>query len=463
MSWDFAPAFDAAHRAVLASGKPLVYVCAPASWPVVHLFANLPHLGTSGLGTLVLVPTTTDALDLGDALQPVSGSQPVHALTGLVRGERLLRADGVGTLVGTPADILYLLSRSALKSDQVSRVAVVWPEAMLDAGGGVGGGGGGGGLNDLDVILGDAPNAHRLIITSDEASAAGVIERHARRAPVAVHSRLPDRGAGVVRYAAVEPYARVHAARVALDVLAPQTTLVWDPSGPDRWRELVACPDVDLATGPSDGQVDLVISADLPSAEALAALRELAREVLVLLRPRQIPYLERISETTKPVRLRGDTDRVRSDAAKLRERLRERLGRGSLAAELLAVESLLEEYDPALVAAAALASAGAVAEPSHPPLEEPSHAEATWTRLYVTAGRRDQVREGAVLKVVMEAANLKRSDVGRIDVKENFTLVEVRPEVASHTIRCVTGCQIRGRRVTVRPDRPAPSRGSRAE
>ena len=175
MSWDFAPAFDAAHRAVLASGKPLVYVCAPASWPVVHLFANLPHLGTSGLGTLVLVPTTTDALDLGDALQPVSGSRPVHALTGLVRGERLLRADGVGTLVGTPADILYLLSRSALKSDQVSRVAVVWPEAMLDAGGGVGGGGGS--LNDLDVILGDAPKAHRLIITSDEASAAGVIER----------------------------------------------------------------------------------------------------------------------------------------------------------------------------------------------------------------------------------------------------------------------------------------------
>lgn len=320
-----------------------------------------------------------------------------------------------------------------------------------------------GGLDDLDAVLGDAPKAHRLIVTSDEASAAGVVERYARRAPVAVHSRLPDRGTGVVRYAAVEPHARVHAARVALDVLAPQTALVWDPSGPDRWRQLVACPDVDLATGPGDGRVDLIISADLPSAEALAALRELAPEVLVLLRPRQIPYLERISETTKPVRLRGDTDRVRSDAAKLRERLRERLGRGSLTAELLAVESLLEEYDPALVAAAALTEAVADPLPPHPPAEEPRHSDATWTRLYITAGRRDQVREGAVLKVVMEAANLKRSDVGRIDVKENFTLVEVRPEVASHTIRCVTGCQIRGRRVTVRPDRHAPSRGSRAE
>ena len=473
MSWDFAPAFDAAHRAALEGGKPLVYVCAPASWPVVHLFADLPDPGASGLGTLVLAPTTTDALDLAGALRPVSGSRGVHPLTGLVRGERLLRADAVGTLVGTPADVMYLLSRSALKSDRVSRVAVVWPEAMLDADGG----GGAGALDDLDAILGDAPKAQRLIVTSEEASAAGVIERHARRAPVAVHSRLPDRRAGIVRYAAVEPYARVHAARVALDVLAPQTALVWDPSGPDRWQELVTCPDVDLATGPRDGRVDLVISADLPSAKALAALHELAREVLVLLRPRQIPYLERISETTKPVRLRGDTDQVRSDAAKLRERLRERLDRGSLTAELLAVESLLEEYDPALVAAAALtgtgagagaragagAGAGAVAEPPGPPVEEPSHGEATWTRLYVTAGRRDQVREGAVLKVVMEAANLKRSDVGRIDVKENFTLVEVRPEVAGHTIRCVTGCQIRGRRVTVRPDRQAPSRGSRAE
>ena len=133
-----------------------------------------------------------------------------------------------------------------------------------------------------------------------------------------------------------------------------------------------------------------------------------------------------------------------------------------MAAELLAVEPLLDEFDPALVAAAALAGAPTSRPEGADPGTGPDTAAATWTRLFVTVGHRDLVKPGDVLGALMTAADLQRTDVGRIEVKERFSLVEVRPTIADRAIRNLTGEQIRGRRVTVRLDRPDPPRGSRA-
>ena len=92
----------------------------------------------------------------------------------------------------------------------------------------------------------------------------------------------------------------------------------------------------------------------------------------------------------------------------------------------------------------------------------PSTDGATWTRLYVTVGRRDGASPGQVLGAVLRAAELQRADVGRIDLKESFALVEVRPGVAERTIRCLSGEKIGGRRVTARLDRHESSEKSRS-
>ena len=208
--------------------------------------------------------------------------------------------------------------------------------------------------------------------------------------------------------------------------------------------------------------VDLVIAADLPSAEGLAACREVGREVVVLLRPPQLAYLKRIADEARPLRLPGHTDRVRTEAMRMRSELRKRLEHTDLTAALLAVEPLLDEYDPALIAAAALSCQGDT--PSAPDVSEtPSKADAaTWTRLFVTAGRRDNLGPGEILGAVLRAADLQPADVGRIEVRESFALVEVRPQVAEHTIRCMSGEKIRGRRVTARLDRHESSERSRS-
>ncbi len=115
-----------------------------------------------------------------------------------------------------------------------------------------------------------------------------------------------------------------------------------------------------------------------------------------------------------------------------------------------------------VIAAAALSGQGDT--PSAPDVSEaPSKADAaTWTRLFVTAGRRDDLGPGEILGAVLRAADLQRTDVGRIEVRENFALVEVRPQVAEHTIRCLSGEKIRGRRVTARLDRHESSERGRS-
>ncbi|MCZ6918033.1 MAG: DbpA RNA binding domain-containing protein [Gemmatimonadetes bacterium] len=440
MTWDFAPVFDAAHRAALENEKPFVYVCPPAGWPLVFLFQALPERKTQHLDTLVLAPGIGDVLEAAAAVTAAEPHRPVHPLTGLGRSESLIRADSVATLIATPADAHHLLKRSVLRSGGLVRVALLWPERLDDAGAAY-----------LETLLADAGDAQRLVVTTDQAAASSFIERYARRAPVGVQSDLPETGAGAVRYAVVESHARVRAARTALDILLPRKALIWDPTGTRRW-DLLSGPDLGVAGDGADS--DLVIAAELPSPEALRVFGEGGREVVVFLRASQLPYLQRITSSAKPLRLPGYADRARADAATLRETLRTRLQQGNLATELLAIEPLLETFDPALIAAAALSlSRGSSAAPTPEDQETPAAPRPTWTRVFVTAGQRDNVRPGDILGAFISVAKLSRGDVGRIDVRERFSLVDVQSEVAEQVIRCITGEQIRGRRVTARLDR----------
>jgi hypothetical protein len=43
--------------------------------------------------------------------------------------------------------------------------------------------------------------------------------------------------------------------------------------------------------------------------------------------------------------------------------------------------------------------------------------------------------------------------VGRVEIREGFSLVEVRAEDGDRAVRGLTGATIRGRRIAARPDR----------
>jgi len=440
VSWTFEPEFDAAHRAALESGKSLIYVCPPAPWAVRPLLDHLAPRSGDGIRTLVLAPDTSEALQLLTEASHVESLSPTHAVTGLARTSKCLKAGGFKTLIAAPSDAMRLVTRSSLRLESIDQIVVCWPEAHIDLNHGA----------ILDELLGECGGAQRLIATADETSIGDFLERHARRAPVLAAARPPEVPGQAVRYAIAPAYRVAAAVRAALDAQSPASAFVWDPSPllHHRWMDYRADPTVRVGSDPGSDPVDLAIAVELPTAEALTAIRAITHDVIVLVRPRQLGYLGSLVGRLTVVRLRSEVDTAQDWRAMLRSRVRDRVEDQAFRGNLLALAPLFDEYDPALVAAAIL---------DLPEPETAAPAGATevphWVHLHLNLGSRDRLRTGDVVGALLNAAGLTRDHIGRVDMRDAFTVVEVRAETGETARRGMDGIVLRGRTVVARFDR----------
>lgn len=440
MSWTFAPKFDAAHRAAVETGNALVYEGPPAGWTVRPLFQHLPAAASPGLATLVLAPDLPAADDLVAEARACRDLDPVHQAGGLARTRQRLAAGRVVTLVASPPQTMHLLEQGGLGLDRIQRVVVCWPELHARLGA----------TAHLDAILGECSQAQRLIVTADTAGVSEFVTRHARRAPTLATTTLPVAPTTPARFAVVGRTRLVATVRAALDSLCPASVLIWDPTAATvRWSEYG--PEDGIRVGHEVGSepVDLVIGVEIPTVEALRALHEIAGRVILFVRPWQEAYLRRIAAPLTAIHVDQEVDRARDARAQLRAAVRERIEGGSMDASLLALAPLVDEYDPAMVAAALLALRGTT-ETSGPSLPE---GVPLWVHLRLSIGRREGLRPGDVVGALINAAGLTKEDVGRVDLRESFTVVEVRAEAADAARRGLDGLSLKGRSVSARFDR----------
>ena len=426
---------DASARAALDAKKPLVYVCPPAAWAAAPILAALSEGDADRPRFVILAPETGDVFDLARTLRPLPGFEPIHPVTGIARAGRLLAAGAGRTLILTPRDAIRLVEASRLKLATVGAVALLWPEFPLAAGDGP----------LIDTLLAEASSAQRLIVTSDPASAKDLVERHAHRAPTAVGSQPPEHASVGARYVVADGERRLSAVRSILDTLNPGTTILWEPA-PDRyerWIEFAEDPSVTVTDAPAaDRKMDTAIAVELPSAEVLARLSTAASDVIVLIRASQLPYLQRIARTLKNLRIEGAADHARERAHKIRQAVRERIASEDVSSDLLALGPLFDEFDPALVAAALARGAGA-----------PAPAESTvpaWVRLQLSVGKRDRVRPSDIVGALLNGVGLPKDHVGKVDIREGFSIVEVRAEDAARALRELAGLTVRGRALGAR-------------
>jgi ATP-dependent RNA helicase DeaD len=76
-----------------------------------------------------------------------------------------------------------------------------------------------------------------------------------------------------------------------------------------------------------------------------------------------------------------------------------------------------------------------------------------WSRVYVGAGKRDDVRAGDLVGAITGETGIAGAQIGKIDIRGNFSLIEIDSMVVDEVIRKLDGTTIRGRTVSVRPDR----------
>jgi len=188
-----------------------------------------------------------------------------------------------------------------------------------------------------------------------------------------------------------------------------------------------------------------VIAAALPSRVELAALRAHG-EPLVFVTGAQLPYLRSIAAPLTAFHL-PVADRAHDQAEALRAGVAERLEQGSVDAELALLDPLFRRFDPAEVAAGLLAISRQSSVIRPPP------AAPQWVKVFVNVGKKDRAGAKDFVGALIREVGLDKTQIGRIEVRESFSLVEVAADAAQEAARGLTGATIRGRRVAARLER----------
>jgi ATP-dependent RNA helicase DeaD len=207
----------------------------------------------------------------------------------------------------------------------------------------------------------------------------------------------------------------------------------------------------------------VVVSVDVPpDPDTLDRRHGIGPEGVVIVLARELAHLKSLGRRTgyETVPFPPPAGGPPSSVVQLRATLESVLETEEGAPFLSILEPLFERYDPTEVAAAAVAllrargaSPAGSASPMAAPAPDPG-ATPAWAKLFIGVGERDGLRAGDLLGAITGEAGVDGRSVGKIDIHESHTVVEVHDAVARKVIKALNGTSIRGRAVRADFDRP---------
>jgi len=405
--------------------------------------------------------------------------------TSAARAARLLAARQAPIVVGPSDQLLELVRRAALKLDDVRAVVIAWADLLVDAGG----------TPALEALMGEMPkdSARTVVATRVTPEVEALVERYARRPRRVAAVEMSEAPVSLaVRYVVTGRGADVRgvALRGVLDALDAPSAAIFIRSAEsarevrDVLRTLgYGGDDAVRVVREAPSSAALVVLYDLPSSrselEALAA--SAPNQVVAMVQPRQLPALVSLAGGAQlsPFSLDVSIVAARSSDERLRDELRAVLAAGLPVRELLAIEPLFGDFDAASVAAAALVvlererrrpPAVPNAAPNLAPNAVPNAAPGSEApsprsapaggpaRVFINVGERDGVSARDLVGAIANESGLAGSRIGRIEIRENHSIVELDAADAARAIEALAGVNIRGRRVNARLDRERPPR-----
>lgn len=392
------------------------------------------------------------------------------AATSEGRALRLLRAQPAPVVAGPPSTLVALMRHSALKLHDVRNVVVAWADAILAAGE----------AEALETLMAEIPKeASRVLVASElTAPVEELAERYFRRAHrLTQPPQAEGLSAVVMSYVTVTPVTRPAALRRVLDELDPPSAAIHarteSSAGEARatLRELgyaAGDPNITVTTDAAPPDVSLIILYDIPqAAEQLRAIVGAGTpRVVAFARPRELAQLGALAGLAPtPLPSREATEHARRMLDAARDELRAEMRRGIPDRQIVALEPLLDEFDGIEIAGAALrllerareraAVAAAAATTSAPGAQPPA-----FTRLFMTVGTRDNISPGDLVGMITSGSGITSAQIGKIDIRDNHSLVEIAAPVAEQVAAKVSGSAVKGRRIVARMERTRDERAS---
>ncbi|HSJ14300.1 MAG TPA: DbpA RNA binding domain-containing protein [Longimicrobiales bacterium] len=468
-----------------------------AAMPVLRRGGNAVLHASSGAGVtaawglplferLLQEPATGDPRALVLAPTEERATRLAHALARFGSGAGLrIRALGGGwnrhapadVLITTPAAALDAVEHSTLKLDALVAAIITEFDVMHKLGG----------SDAVDTLTALLPRDAQRVVTAAEITESidHYLEAHVRRALV-----IPARPAdarerssgpaitGVISFAIAPDE---HKEEILVRLLDGRTearpvVVTRGEAGAALLRAALALRGFDTADAAEGVRVEAApnapatgasVSYDVPfDAEMLRALHR--NGGVVLAAPREMPHLRRIAAEAG---FALEAERVEPHAtdalAEYRRTVKQAIHGEDIDAQLAVLDPLFQEFSAAEVAAALSAllrrrTPAAAARPAAPAgAAPPATVTAGAARLFISLGSKDNIRPADLVGAITNEAGVKGDQIGKIDIRETFSVVEIEAAVADRVIRALNGTTVRGRSVRVDYDRkgaPSPAR-----
>jgi ATP-dependent RNA helicase DeaD len=217
----------------------------------------------------------------------------------------------------------------------------------------------------------------------------------------------------------------------------------------------------------TEGEQDLqIVSYDVPDGpDSLDRRHGNGRGGTVVLLARELPHLRDTAKRTgyklTPIPP-APISRWPGDLAETVEALERSLREDDLAPYLLMIDELMRTHSAAELAAAAVA----LLRKKAPAPTKPAAGAATtappvaWVKLFISLGEKDSITPRDLVGAITGEARIEGSKIGKVEVKDTFSLVEVEESVGEQVIRALNGTTIRGRSTRVDFDRARATRAS---
>jgi ATP-dependent RNA helicase DeaD len=433
-----------------ARGNNLVLAWPPAAVYAAPAIAGLLSPVQPGTGRVLVLAPTHALAEWQAVLDPLAHAAGLrlHLVHGTARAGRRLRDGLVDIILADPDRALDLHRRSALKLEEVTQVLLAWPD-LLD------------GDDALALLMQDVPrDATRILQLARTDLRSSLIERYARRAVVsgALAQPAPEGESPAVQIAVTPWGLRPAALCGVLETLDPATAVVWaaDARSAEEARAALpsGAPEVTVTSGNSP-TTSLVIAWDLPTP---ARLRQLASAgPVVLLAPvHAAPYLESCTSARRALRLPGALDSVQAELSARRASIATAIDQGQGEAGLLPLAPLFDRYDPALIAGALYQL---WREQSSVSVSPPTSEVKGTARVWVGLGKKDEASANDFVAALTRELGVDREKIGKIDLRELYSLIELPAEICEEVGRRLNGITIRHKRIVARVDRGTPARG----
>ncbi|MGH7506494.1 MAG: DbpA RNA binding domain-containing protein, partial [Longimicrobiales bacterium] len=408
-----------------------------------------------------VVPSVARAAAVAGRLGRLSGGSV--RIAALAPGWR--QAEEAGVVIGTPAAIARALGTSALKLGEVETLVLDGADLLLEPVP----------TESLETLLVSVPAEAQRVVTAAALTREvdQFVEAHARRA-MTIPSRSPDTESRTAATLGTVSYMVVPAARKEttlarlLDAAGARRIAVRGRRRGEALRERLRMrgyTEAEVSAFADGGATGAAIAFDVPpDAEGLAALD--LEHAVVLVEPDELPHLRAIAADAR-LELRARPVE-RESSAKLggyRNEIRRALLEEDIDAQMLVLDPLFDEASPAEVAAALSAlvrrrtsARGSQEQQETPPPESGAPAKPrAFVRLFVGVGQKDGVRPADIVGSFTGEAGITGEQIGRIEIRDTFSVVEIDPDTADRVIRALNGTTMRGRSLRVDYDRKSPS------